>query len=440
MKSVHAVLIGLAVLASPISSFSAMAAAEVPVASASDAIAHAIGHRASGAYEDFYESRGYRPLWIEGGIVGPDAQRLLKLLDDAALDGLKPSRYKASRLRKAIAAADLGDPDDLARAEVDLTRAFVRYVQDSRRVRDVGIDYADPALKPEKPGVERVLRAAVLGKSFGDYIQSMGWMSPHYVDMRGILKTALDKQLDPQVIRAIRRNLERARHLPPASVRHIVVDAASARLWYYQAGKEVGSMKVVVGAQATQTPLLIGSLNYAIVNPYWNVPDYLIRDNVARKVLSGRTLASMHMEALSDWSATPAVLDPATLDWQAIAAGQQAIRIRELPGPHNSMGAVKFVFPNDQGIYLHDTPNRDLFRKDDRHLSNGCIRLEKAWVLGRWMMGKALDDRPKSSIPEFAIPMPATVPVYLTYLTVTRDKAGRIAMLPDIYGHDTVER
>lgn len=440
MKSVHAVLIGLAVLASPISSFPALAAVGTPVASVSDAIAPAIARRASGPFADFYKSRGYRPLWIDGGIIGADAQSLLRLLDEASLDGLKPSRYKASRLRKTIAAADLGGPDDLARAEVDLTRAFVRYVQDSRRLRDVGIEYADPTLRPEKSGVERVLRAAVLGTSFGDYVRSMGWMSPHYVDMRAILKEALDQRLDPQAIRTIRLNLERARHLPPASVRHIVVDAASARLWYYQAGKEIGSMKVVVGAQATQTPLLIGSLNYAIVNPYWNVPDYLIRDNVARKVLSGRKLASMHMEVLSDWTAMPAVLDPATIDWQAVAAGQQAIRVRELPGPLNSMGQVKFVFPNDHGIYLHDTPNRDLFALDDRHRSNGCVRLEKAWVLGRWMMGKALDDKPKSRPPEVAIPMPATVPVYLTYLTVTRDKDGHIAMLPDIYGRDTVKR
>jgi len=439
MKSVHAVLIGLAVIASPISSFPASAAPATPAASATDALADAIARRASGPFEDFYASRGYRPLWIDGRIIGADAQAFLKILDDAALDGLKPSRYKAQRLRKAIAEADSGDADALARAEVDLTRAFVRYVQDARRTRNVGVDYADLALKPRKQSPERVLRAAVLGKSFGDYVRSMGWMSPHYVEMREILRTALAQRLDAHVIDTIRFNRERARHLPPASVRHIVVDAASAQLWYYQAGKEVGTMKVVVGAQATQTPLLVGSLNYAIVNPYWNVPDYLIRDNVARKILGGRTLASMHMEALSDWSATPAVLDPATIDWQAVSTGQQAIRLRELPGPHNSMGDVKFVFPNDHGIYLHDTPNRDLFRKDDRHLSNGCIRLEKAWVLGRWMMGKALDDRPKTKAPEIAIPMPATVPVYLTYLTVMRTKSG-VAIRPDVYGLDQAKR
>ena len=439
MKSVHAVLIGLAIVASPISSLPATAAPQMVATPASDALAEAIGGRASGPFEDFYKSRGYRPLWIDGSVIGSDAQAFLKILDDAGLDGLKPSRYKAQRLRKAIAEADSGDADALARAEVDLSRAFVRYVQDARRTKNVGVDYADLALKPGKQSPERVLRAAVLGKSFSHYVRSMGWMSPHYVEMREMLRTALDQRLDAHVIDTIRLNRERARHLPPASVRHIVVDAASARLWYYQAGKQVGSMKVVVGAQATQTPLLVGSLNYAIVNPYWNVPDYLIRDNVARKILSGRTLASMHMEALSDWSATPAVLNPAAIDWQAVAAGQQEIRLRELPGPHNSMGDVKFVFPNAHGIYLHDTPNRDLFRKDDRHLSNGCIRLEKAWVLGRWMMGKALDDRPKSKAPEIAIPMAATVPVYLTYLTVMRSKNG-VAIRPDVYGLDQAKK
>src|SRR5690606_3700974 len=149
----------------------------------------------------------------------------------------------------------------------------------------------------------------------------------------------------------LRRNLERARVLPSADVRHIVVDASSAQLWYYQDGERVGTMKVVVGNNETQTPLLAGYLNYASLNRYWNVPDYLVRDNIARKVLSGRSLYSMNMQALSDWSANPRVIDPATIDWQAVASGRWDLRVRELPGPANSMGKVKYIFPNDHGIY-----------------------------------------------------------------------------------------
>jgi murein L,D-transpeptidase YcbB/YkuD len=212
-----------------------------------------------------------------------------------------------------------------------------------------------------------------------------------------------------------------------------VVDAASARLWYYQGGEEVGSMKVVVGTEATQTPQLVGSLTWAIVNPYWNVPDYLVRENIARKVLSGRTLRSMNMQVLSDWSENAQVVDPKTVDWQAVADGRLDVRVRELPGPVNSMGKVKFLFPNDEGIYLHDTPATDLFKLDDRHKSNGCIRLEKASALGRWMMGDALNLKAKGT--EVPVAIPASVPVYLTYLTPVSSKQG-VALRTDIYGLD----
>ena len=111
------------------------------------------------------------------------------------------------------------------------------------------------------------------------------------------------------------------------------------------------------------------------------------------------------------------------------------MRVRELPGPVNSMGKVKFIFPNDDGIYLHDTPATDLFKLDDRHKSNGCIRLEKASVLGRWMMGDALNLKSKET--EKPIAIPASVPVYLTYLTPVATKKG-VGLRKDVYGLDRI--
>lgn len=433
-------MIGLALAVSPIGMFQpAFANTETELASPR-MLANEIAHVARGAIRDFYEEDGSRPIWIEGRMIGGNAQIFLQYLEDADVDGLKPSRYRPDRLRLAIARADSGNIRDLAEAEAALSNAFARYVRDIRRVdKDIGYEFADPSLKPERPDEERVLRVAATTSSFDDYIHSMGWMSPLYVRTRDLLKRARTQRLDDHVVDTIRLNLERARYLPPPTVRHIVVDAASARLWYYQAGSEAGTMKVVVGAKETQTPMLIGALNYAVVNPYWNVPDYLVRDNVAKKVLGGRTLASMHMEVLSGWDASASKIDPATVDWTGIAAGTAPLpRVRELPGPHNSMGYVKFLFPNDHGIYLHDTPNRALFAKDDRHVSNGCIRLEKAWVLGEWMMGKGLRKQAKQAGPEQPIPMTATVPVYLTYITVVPTKQG-IGILPDVYGLDQMK-
>lgn len=404
-----------------------------PAAAVDPALAAAIRNEAGGKIADFYQSRGFRPLWTTlQGRIGTAAQEFLQYLDEAEVDGLRSSRYKPDALREAIARSDQGGAVEIAKADVALTKAFVRYVADMRKVRNVGMTYVGKGLKPAKVADSTILRVAAL-KNFGDYVRAMGWMSPHYLRMRSALRAAERKGADRETLSVLRLNVERARMLPSPAVRHIVVDAAAARLYYYQDGEQVGSMRVVVGARETQTPMLAGYVNWAIFNPYWNVPDYLVRDNVARKILSGRTLDSMHMQALSDWSAQPAVLDPATIDWQAVRDGRQDLRVRELPGAWNSMGKVKFLFPNDEGIYLHDTPNRDLLVKEDRHLSNGCIRLEDAPALGRWMMGKSFGT--KSEAPEQAVPLPAPVPVYLTYLTATAGTKG-VALLADVYGRD----
>ncbi|MGQ3065971.1 MAG: L,D-transpeptidase family protein, partial [Sphingopyxis sp.] len=120
-------------------------------------------------------------------------------------------------------------------------------------------------------------------------------------------------------------------------------------------------------------------------------------------------------------------------DWPAVAAGDQALRLRELPGGANSMGRVKFLFPNDEGIYLHDTPDRALLGKPDRHFSNGCIRLENASALGQWLLHRSINT--KSKTPEQAVALPVEVPVYLTYITAIATERG-LAFRDDVYGRD----
>lgn len=410
-----------------------VAAAPAADRPAADRVAVAIRSEAGGWMGRVYAERGYRPLWWSDGRIGKSADVLIGYLSSADRDGLKPSSYKVDDLREAIAAAHGGDPRLAAEAEIALSKAFVRYVRDQRRVRDVGMAYADPALKPKRPKSDTVLRAAAFPKSFARYVAEMGWMSPHYVRMRTLMGQALADGMGEGDIARLRRNLERARVLPGAWTRHVVVDASSGRLWFYEAGEQAGTMKVVVGTRETQTPLLAGTLQWAIVNPYWNIPTYLVRKNVAPKVLAGRSLVSLRMEALSDWSAAARPLPASSIDWHAVASGAQEIRLRELPGPVNSMGRVKFLFPNDEGIYLHDTPNRDLLKAEDRHFSNGCIRLEQASVLAKWLMGKPLGTASRK--PEQAVPLPVPVPVYLTYLTPLATKT-RVAFRPDVYGHD----
>lgn len=401
---------------------------------ASPELVAALHEEAGGALKRFYAGRGYAPLWTSGDRIGPAADTFVSFVAKADLDGLRPRAYRVDAVRDAIAAARTSaDPRAVARAELALSDSFTRYVRDQRRPGDADMLYADPALKPRRLKPEQILQAAALSGPFADYVADMAWMSPHYVRLRLLLARARDAGSDKPALDRIRHNLDRARLLPGPWTLHIVVDASSARLWYYQGGKQVGTMKVVVGAFETQTPVMAGTLHWAILNPYWNVPTYLARNTIAPKILSGRSLASMRMEALSDWTEAAQTVDPGAVDWAAVAAGDTEIRLRELPGGANSMGRVKFLFPNDEGIYLHDTPNRDLFDQTDRHLSNGCIRLENAPALGRWLLRKSITAGSKA--PEQYVPLPVPVPVYLTYLTATETDAGP-AFRDDIYRLD----
>jgi len=409
----------------------AAAAKKAAATAAARAIAVAISEQAHGQVKRFYATRGFWPLWASSGRIGPAADDLLTILATADLDGLDADDYKVAELKERIATARTGSPEDIARAELALSHAFADYVADVRRPTDIGMTYVEPELKPLRPRADTVLRAASLPASLRDYLTSMGWMSPQYVRLRKLAADALAGTGDEQA--RLRLNLDRARQLPGPWVRHIIVDAAAGRLFYYEGGKQQGTMRVVVGTPATPTPMLAGTVRYAILNPYWNVPSDLAQKRIAPKMLAGASLDAMGFEALSDWSPEATKLDPATIDWQAVADGRQEVRLRQLPGGDNAMGQVKFMFPNELGIYLHDTPDRALLAKPDRHFSNGCVRLEDAPRLGRWLLGKPLGKVAKQPEQDVALAQP--VPIYLTYFTATPTEHG-LGFLDDVYGRD----
>jgi L,D-transpeptidase YcbB len=404
---------------------------------AAKAVAAEIRVQADGKLRDFYASRGFWPIWATAGRIGPEAGKLIGLLASAHLDGLAPSSYRPSDLRNVVRRARAGDAARVAQAELALSQAFADYVADMRRPPKIDMIYADRAVKPKRLGPQTILRAAALKPSLGTYLDAMGWMNPQYVRLRKLLATAEEQRRPRPELFRLRLNLDRARLLPSPWVRHIVVDAASGRLFYYDAGKQVGMMRVVVGTAKTPTPMMAGTLRYAVLNPYWNIPDYMTRQKFAPRFAMGESPKSLGFELLSGWRTKARNVDEAEVDWQAVTKGHDRIRLRQLPGGDNAMGKVKFIFPNKEGIYLHDTPDRDLLAKPDRHFSNGCIRLEDAPRLGRWLLGKPLSAQSKQ--PEQAIPLPVPVPVYLTYITATPTKKG-VGFLADVYGRDSKKR
>jgi len=240
--------------------------------------------------------------------------------------------------------------------------------------------------------------------------------------------------------RRIAINMERAYRLPQTRQfdRYVVVDSGSAETFLFDRDRVVDRMRVVVGTAKTKTPIMAVLMRNAKANPYWNVPPELVRSLTAKRIgEQGLSyLKDFHYEVLRDWSVDAPIIDPATVNWKAIASGKQqpTIRVRQLPGPWNSMRNMKFEVKNDFGIYLHDTPHPELFAQDDRHLSNGCVRLEDYQRFATWVFGRV--PKPGGDREEiFTLPRP--VPVYMTYLTV-QPRGNGIVFMPDPYGLDAL--
>jgi murein L,D-transpeptidase YcbB/YkuD len=203
----------------------------------------------------------------------------------------------------------------------------------------------------------------------------------------------------------------------PRQGRYLLVDAASAKLFMVEDGQVVDSMKVIVGKPEAQTPTISSKIYYATLNPYWNVPADLARKIIAPRVLQDGVsyLREHHYQVLASFDDGAPEISPNDVDWKAVAAGTEKVKIRQLPGPGNSMGQVKFGFPNSHSIFLHDTPKKELFASDERAVSNGCVRLEDAARLARWLLGQD-PQMVSAGIPEQHVALPRAVPIYITYL------------------------
>ena len=239
--------------------------------------------------------------------------------------------------------------------------------------------------------------------------------------------------------RRIAINMERAYRLPAtrAFERYVVVDSGAAETYLFDRDRMTDRMRVIVGSAETKTPMMAVLMRNAKANPYWHVPPDLVRSLTAKKV-GEQGLSyfdNFHYEVLSDWTANRHLIDPKTVNWKAIASGKKepTIMVRQLPGPWNSMGEMKFEMPNDFGIYLHDTPLKEKFA-GDRWISNGCVRLEDYRRFATWVFGRMPQP---TSAREQIINLPRPVPIYMTYLTVKATGSG-VMFRPDPYGFDAL--
>ena len=381
---------------------------------------------------DFYRLRNDYPLWLAAN-GGDSAQQLLALLSTANLDGLDPATFNVDQLQQLVAAAHGGKRKRVEEADKALSAAFVAYVESLRQDPGVGITYVDADLRPKPPTPLGALLMAAAAPSLADYVHHMAWMHPVYAQLREALSSHNYTTDDQRQL--LELNLQRARALPAGDQRYVLVNAAQQRLYMYENRKPVDSMVVVVGKPKWPTPMLTAYIRYAALNPYWYVPSDLAGEDVGQYVVKFglKYLDDYGYEVVDDWTPNPTIIDPKTIDWKGVVDGTVQVLIRQKPGPKNFMGRIKFMFPNQFGVYLHDNPRRELFEKSVRYFSGGCVRLEDAWRLSKWLFHRDLTWEGAGA--EEPVPLAQPVPVYITYLTAMPD-GQTIAYYDDAYGRD----
>ena len=277
------------------------------------------------------------------------------------------------------------------------------------------------------------------------------FQSRHGLDADGVIGRSTLAALNIgalQRVRQIELAMERLRWLPHRSGRpFIAINIPMFRLWAYDAGAAEDSpavrMGVIVGrAMRTQTPVFVDEMTHLIFRPYWNVPRSILRNEVLPAAEADPLYLRRHdMELVAGQGddARPLEASPENL----AAARDGSLRVRQRPGARNSLGLVKFIFPNDDNVYLHGTPARDLFARSRRDFSHGCVRIEDPTALAAWLLKDQPDWTPERIAAAMVgertrqVDLLRPVPVILYYVTaaVTPDD-GLMHFADDIYGND----
>jgi murein L,D-transpeptidase YcbB/YkuD len=251
-------------------------------------------------------------------------------------------------------------------------------------------------------------------------------------------------------IRQIELNLERYRWLPSDfGSRYILVNIPDYRLYAYDRGKQSFTMRVIVGDQYEHaTPVFADSMTYLVFKPSWNVPSRILVDELIPRIRDDVYYLARNNLEVVDTERRWRVLDPTAIDWADVDTADLGFRVRQKSGAHNALGMVKFMFPNQFNIYLHDTPAADQFDRPRRTLSHGCVRVEDPVKLAGYVLAaqKGWDEKAIREAMDPAATDSATgegrtvrlehpVPVYLVYLTAFVHD-GALNFRDDPYGKD----
>jgi murein L,D-transpeptidase YcbB/YkuD len=367
----------------------------------------------------FYRDRGFAPLWSVKGKPLPAANDAIKVLKGVAADGLDPVDYPTP---------DFADtsPDRLASDELKLTGSALAFARHASTGRVAFTRMSGSAYFDLKFSGEEMLRKLAESADVRGTLLSLQPQHPGYK----ALKTALAKERsggDAKRADLIVANMERWRWLPrDLGAAHVIVNVPDYTLKVVDRGETVWTTRIVAGKPGNlETPLLTETMKFITVNPTWNVPPSIIRN-----------------EYLPALQRDPGAL--ARLGLKVTHNRDGSIRIYQPPGARNALGRIRFNFPNKFLVYQHDTPQKHLFERSERAFSHGCMRVQHPEQYAQVLLSISQPEENYTAArirslygeAERTINFKRPIPVYITYQTAFVDDAGKLQTRADVYGHD----
>jgi len=251
-------------------------------------------------------------------------------------------------------------------------------------------------------------------------------------------------------IKKVLLNLDRIKRLPnQPENRYIMVNIPDFRLYYKENGKEKLSMRVIVGDKKHHTPIFSNKISYIVLNPYWIMPDSIVQKEIIPNILKNPTyLQDKGYEVRSSYSTKAPTIDTSKIDWaKVLRYGQtKKYKFMQPPGPKNALGKIKFKFPNQFAVYLHDTPTKKLFKKGVRAFSHGCIRIAQPNALLSTFAANdsAVNYNRSQQIlrgkNKTQLNLSKKVPVHIVYLTAWINSDGLLHYSNDVYNYDSKQK
>jgi murein L,D-transpeptidase YcbB/YkuD len=404
----------------------------------------------------FYTQNGQHLVWSDGRRPRSQADGLLRALGAADREGLDPADYHVDALRSRRQSFDAAHAADV---DLELTYAYLSYAWDLTH------GTSDPEdLDPHWHAVQRdvdlhaALQNGLDENRIEESLERLAPAAPQYQGLKHQL--ARYRAMTPQggspsnpanlanpanpgnaeAVRLIAINMDRWRWLPDdLGSRYVMVNIPAFHLDVVENGRSVLGMNVVTGKPDSPTPVLADRMTYVVFSPYWNIPPDIVRNETLPHALKDPAyLERNNIEIVRGGSTDATPVDPSTVDWNAVAAD---IRFRQRPGKGNSLGLVKFVFPNHFNVYLHDTPAPALFERIERDFSHGCVRIEQPRELAKYVLSDQPEwtdekiDQAMQAGTERTVTLKQPLPVYLVYFTAW-EQNGAVQFAKDVYGHD----